>query len=243
MHANGLLKGIKEYSEHSTYFADFYRFFDKVANSGGVKKPKVIMITSASEGEGKTTLSSYLMITAAISTQNYYLLVDGDLRRPMVHKRFGVPREYGLTDVLTGHKDLHQVIKRSPFQGLHLITAGSMAENPFQVLSQSSCGGIFNRLRSYYNMIVIDAPPIVPVSDTFKLAQYADGIVLAVMAGKTSRVVVKRAIDLIHETHRPLLGVTLNDVVEVLPYYYQRKYYRYPHRSKEAGSSNKAKRK
>ncbi len=239
-HTNGLLKGIKEYSEHSSYFADFYRFFDKITNNGKIKNPKVIMMTSASEGEGKTTLSSYLMITAAMSTQNSYLLVDGDLRRPMVHRRFGVAREYGLTDALTGGKELHQIIRKTPFQGLHLITAGSIVSNPFQVLSQSRTQRIFDRLRGYYNLIVIDAPPIVPVSDTLKLAQFADGIVLAIMAGKTSRVVVKRAIDLIKEANRPLLGVILNDVVEVLPYYYQRKYYRYPHRTKEISNQKKS---
>jgi len=239
MHTNGLLKGIKEYSEHASYFADFYRFFDKIANNGKIKNPKVIMMTSASEGEGKTTLSSYLLITAAMSTQNHYLLVDGDLHRPMVHKRFGMAREFGLTDVLTGQKDLHQVIRRSPFQGLHIITAGSMVANPFQVLSTTQSQKVFDRLRGYYHMIVIDAPPIVPVSDTLKLAQYSDGIVLAVMAGKTSRVVVKRAIDLIKEANRPLLGVILNDVVEVLPYYYQRKYYKYPHRPVGAKDASK----
>lgn len=227
MGSNGLLKGIQEFSEHSSYFADFYRFYDKIISDGKVRSPQIILVTSASEGEGKTTISSYLSITAAMSSQKYHLLIDGDLHRPMVHKKFGIAKENGLTDVLTNNKELPQVIRKTPFRGLHVVTAGSTVANPFRLLSQEKTKNLFDRLRNYYSLVIVDAPPIVPVGDTLWLARYVDGIVLVIMAGKTPKDVAKRALGLIQEAKRPLLGTILNDATEVLPYYYQRKYYSY----------------
>ena len=242
MNSRGSLRGIKEYSEHSPYFSDFYQFFNNLISAQNGKEgangnpPKTILITSAVESEGKTTLASYVSITGALALQDYHLLIDGDLRRPTLHRRFGVKLESGLSDVLTNTKklpDVIRVIQETPNGALHLITAGKRINNPFQLLTRESTGQLFDNLRNYYKRIIIDCPPIIPVSDAMRFAQIADGVVLVVRAGKTPRQVVKRAVKMLEQSKCQLLGVVLNDVGEVLPYYYRRKYYSYDYKTRK----------
>ncbi len=226
MHTNGM-PTIQEFGEHIPCFANFYRFFHQLAHGGNGKRPQVITVTSATEGEGKSTLSSYLLVTASMSSQELCLLVDGDLHRPTLHKTFGIDREEGLTNVLTEIKDFRTVIQKTNRENLNLLTAGRPVHNPFQLLSLDRTKHLFEEFRTIYSLIVVDAPPLVPVGDSLKLAEYADGVVMVVRTGKTPSEVVKRAVEVLNEARCPLLGIVLNDVGEVLPYYYQRKYYGY----------------
>ena len=237
---------IQEYNEHSPYFADFYQFFSNVihnvnGHSSGKKSfsdvsnsPKVIMVTSAVEKEGKSTLASLLSITGALSTHNFHLLIDGDLHRPNLHNKFGVGLENGLSEALMNKKSLQDVVQVTPYGSLHLITAGKMVSNPFELLNIDRMKQLFKELGNYYGMIIVDCPPIIPVSDTLKLAQMADGVVLTVKAGKTPREVVKRAIDILKKGRCNLIGIALNDIGEVLPYYYRSKYYKYKYQLSES---------
>jgi len=226
-------KKILSFNEHSPYFRDFYQFFnniviyDKIQFPNNGKPCKVIMITSAVEKEGKTTIAALLAITGALSTKNFHLLLDGDLHRPSVHKKFGMQLKGGLTEVLMNKRELHNIVRRTPFGFLHLITAGSIVSNPFQLLDTVKMKKMLKYLGNYYEMIVVDCPPIIPISDALKLAQLADGVILTVKAGKTPKELVKRTIDILNKSRCPLLGVVLNDVSEVLPYYYNSKYYQY----------------
>ncbi len=236
MNPRGSLFNMKDFTENSPYFSDFYQFFNNLitvkngSNSENKNPMKVIVITSAVESEGKTTLASYVSITGAVALQDYHLLIDGDMRRPTLHSKFGEKAENGLSEVLLGNKKLPDVIKvveETPRGALHLITAGKKINNPFQLLTRDSTGQLITNLRNYYSRIIIDSPPIIPVSDTLRLSQLADGVVLVVRAGKTPREVVKRAINILKQARIPLLGVVLNDVGEILPYYYHKRYYHY----------------
>jgi receptor protein-tyrosine kinase len=216
---------VNEFSEHSTYFADFYRLFHRISMMNGGQSGKVVAVTSATAGEGKSTVASFLMVTAALSSHNYYLLVDGDLHRPTVHEKFGCSRVEGLSEILMGEREVDQVICKTGFRGLHIITAGRAVTNPFQIFSIDKIKETLQKLRSYYDIIIIDGPPLVPVSNALKLAQVADGTILVVKAGQTPREVASHAVKILQDAKLPLWGVILNDTGEVLPYYYQPKYH------------------
>jgi len=215
------------YDENSPFFADFYQLYYRIISSDKTRRLKTIMITSAIEGEGKSTLASFISYTAALSTQDYYLLIDGDMRRPSLHKIFNLQREHGLSDVLLTNRALINMIKKTSNRKLHLITAGVQVKNPFQLLNLEKTKEILNRLQNYYRMIIVDGPPLLPVSDALRFAQIVDGVILVIRTGKTPKTVVKRATDLLKQSGCNLIGVALNDMGEVLPYYYQKKYYRY----------------
>ncbi|MBN1543361.1 CpsD/CapB family tyrosine-protein kinase [candidate division KSB1 bacterium] len=227
MHNKTNSNGVYQYDENSPYFSDFYQLYSKlIARDFGDGK-KVIMVTSATEGEGKTTVASYLAITSALASSDYFVLIDGDLRKPMLHKRFKLNRDGGLSDILMNKKRLTEVINKTPFRNLHLITAGRNDDKPFQLLRLNETKELLDRIRHYYKLILIDGPPIIPVSDSLRLAQIADGVIMVVKAGKTPRTVIKRAIQLLSESGCQMIGVVLNDTQKVLPYYYQHSYYRY----------------
>jgi len=216
---------ISDFSAESTYFADFYRLFHRITMMSGRESGKVVYVTSATAGEGKTTVSTYLSITASLSSSRFYLLIDGDFHRPSVHERFGHSRSNGFADVLLGEKQLGDVINKTDFRGLHILPAGKSVSSPFQVISVQRIQEILTHMRMYYDIIFIDGPPLVPVSDSLKLAQIADGTMLVIKAGKTPREVASYAVNILRDAQIPIWGVVLNDLGEVLPYYYQPKYH------------------
>ncbi len=233
MHRNGTLKGLQEYNERSPYFAEFFRLYTRIRSPQDGRKPKIIMVTSSVAGEGKTTVSTYLGITAALSTQHNHLMIDADLNRPTLHQKIGLEQVNGLTEILGEGLELSQAIQTTPFAGLHMISAGHTVANPFELLSFGRMDALFTQLSPHYETIIVDAPPVLNVGDTLKLAEYVDGILMVILSGRTNREVVKRASEMLHEIDKPILGVILNDMGEVLPYYYQQKYYSYHYTSLE----------
>lgn len=260
MKNTNLLIGMDEYCEHSNYFPDFYRLLTSLGVEKPDSHPKVIIVSSAKASEGKTTLASYLAITAAMSTDGKYLLVDGDFRRPGIHHRFGLQRKPGLAELLRHEVDpsvamrgrppfvngsfLHSktrngvnpsiAICASPFFGLDILPIGEEVSNPFELLRESNLTALFTILRQEYQLVIVDAPPVVPVGDTQRFASCSDGVVMVVKAGKTSRELVRRAVDLLKQNNVPILGIVLNDLERVLPYYYQSRYYSYRYRAPES---------
>jgi len=233
MKQNGTLKGISEYSEHSPYFTEFYRLYARMRAPIEGRIPQIFMVTSAIASEGKTTISAYIALTAALSTKSNHLVMDTDLNRPTLHKKLGLEQVNGLTEILSDGLELQQAIQTTPYSGLHVISAGRNVARPFELLSFGRVENLFNQLRLFYDTIILDAPPILHVGDTLKLAEFVDGILLVVLSGRTNREIVKRAIELLDETGKPILGIVMNDMGEVLPYYYQHKYYSYHYGSSE----------
>jgi len=224
---NGTLRGISEYSERSPYFAEFFRLYTRLKQPVQGQVPQTMMVTSAIAGEGKTTIAAYIGITAALATQKNHLILDCDLNRPTLHKKMELEQVNGLTEILSEGLELTQAVQTTKFPGLHVISAGRTVPNPFELMSFGRTEELFSHLRLYYETIVIDAPPVLNVGDTLKLAENVDGIIMVILSGRTNREVVKRAVELLKETRKPILGVVLNDMGEVLPYYYQQKYYSY----------------
>jgi polysaccharide biosynthesis transport protein len=182
--------------------------------------PKYIVLTSATPSEGKTTASSNL---AAILAQRdtRVLLIDGDLRRPNIHHRFGMTGKIGLTTVLTGATKLEETVQTVPeIPNLDILPSGPIPPFPAEMLSSDAMTALLKRCGELYSYIVIDSPPILSVTDGVILARMADAVVLVVRHGKSSKHVVRRARDLLLRSGAPITGIVLNAVDLNSPEYY-----------------------
>jgi succinoglycan biosynthesis transport protein ExoP len=182
--------------------------------------PKFIVITSATPSEGKTTAASNL---AAILAQRdtRVLLIDGDLRRPNIHHRFGLNGKIGLTTVLTGATTLEETVQNVPeIPNLDILPSGPVPPFPTEMLSSGAMETILKRCGELYDYVVIDSPPILSVTDGVILARQADAVVLVVRHGKSSKHVVRRGRDVLLRAGAGITGIVLNAVDLNSPEYY-----------------------
>jgi succinoglycan biosynthesis transport protein ExoP len=182
--------------------------------------PKFIVLTSATPSEGKTTAASNL---AAILAQRdtRVLLIDGDLRRPNIHHRFGLNGKIGLTTVLTGATKLEETVQGVPeIPNLDILPSGPVPPFPTEMLSSGAMDAILRRCGEIYDYVVIDSPPILSVTDGVILARQADAVVLVVRHGKSSKHVVRRARDILLRSGAGITGIVLNAVDLNSPEYY-----------------------
>ncbi len=147
--------------------------------------PHVILVTSASPGEGKTSLASQLAASLARAWRKT-LLIDGDLRKPAAHRLFDLPGEPGFSDVLRGDIGTADVIRPTAVSRLCLMPAGQWDPHAQQALAQEAVGNIFEHLKEEFDTIIVDSCPVLPVADTLLLGQHVDTVVLSVLKG-TSR--------------------------------------------------------
>ena len=173
---------------------------------------KSVLVSSPEPGDGKTTLASNLAIALAQSGQRV-LLVDADLRRPTVHKLFGVSQEIGLTDVLTGEIDFLNAVRKTTVDRLSLLTAGESPVNPAELLSSPRLAQMLKDAKHEFDFVFVDAPPLLAVSDPCILARHVDGLLLVVRVGKNTRTSAARVRELIHDQGIAVLGTVANGVV------------------------------
>jgi capsular exopolysaccharide synthesis family protein len=140
----------------------------------------VIMVTSASCGEGKTSLASQLAASLARSWRKT-LLVDADLRNPAAHKLFDLQLEPGFSEVLRGDVALADAVKPTALSRLWLMPAGNWDAHAVQALAQDSVRGLFDQLKEQYDFIVVDSCPVLPVADSLVLAQHVDGVIFSIL--------------------------------------------------------------
>jgi capsular exopolysaccharide synthesis family protein len=215
------------YSEESALAIEMRRLYGKLRQRTRGNALKCFMVTSATVGEGKSTVSSFLALTIARHKKTKTIIVDADLRRPKGHKYFGLRREPGLVEALTGEREILDCIQETPVETLHVMTAGRHEAAPSYLFDSNRLGELFSELKFYYDTVIVDSPPVIPVSDPVMLSPEMDGILLVVMAGVTPRELVMRARDVLHDVDANVLGVIVNNHAEVLPYYYDHKYYGY----------------
>jgi capsular exopolysaccharide synthesis family protein len=193
--------------------------------------PKVIMITSALPQEGKTTTS---INTAVVLAQKgvRVLLIDGDLRRPSIHKTLAMGPHSGLSNVLTGSTTLDDAIVRtSLLPSLFVLPAGTPPPNPAELLASSNMRDLLEQLREQYDHIIIDTPPSLSVTDAVVLSPRADAVILVIRCGQTSKHALRRSRDILLQVNAKLVGVLLNAVDLTSPDYY----YYYEFQGKYAG--------
>lgn len=188
------------------------------------KPLKTIMVTSATPGEGKTTTAANLAVAFA-QTGASVCLIDADLRRPMVAKTFGVDNWSGLTSALIGQTDLDVALKQCAVPGLTLLPSGPVPPNPAELVGSNKMSKLLADLSERFEMVIIDTPPVLAVTDAAVLAPKADGVVMVVRSGKVDYRLVNRAKDALLAVKANLLGVVLDGVEaergEGYYYYYQ----------------------
>ena len=203
------------------------RLYTKLRPRLQANDSKVLMVTSAERGEGKSTTSSNLAVTIARHRRTRTVLVDGDLRRSNLHKLFEMPREPGVSDLLQGSVKLEQALRPTPHPHLKVLPAGTKVDHPGTLFERRALVDLVEGLRERFDMIIFDAPPVLPVADATMLGAEVDAVLMVVMGGLTPREVALRAREVLVDAGAPLMGVVLNNAAEVLPYYYEYSYYGY----------------
>ncbi|WP_146008169.1 polysaccharide biosynthesis tyrosine autokinase [Microbacterium aurantiacum] len=173
--------------------------------------PRCIVVTSAMPGEGKSTVAANLATMLAANGE-HVALVDGDLRRPTVATTMGLIPGAGLTDVLAGRADLIEVLQRTPrVPGLVVLGAGTIPPNPSELLGSERMRSLLNELAEHAT-VIIDAPPLLPVTDGAILTHQADGAIIVVTVGSSTYDLVDKAVEALEKVRGRVLGVVLNRV-------------------------------
>ncbi len=172
---------------------------------------QTILVTSAGPQEGKTTTLANLAVTFAEAGREV-LAVDCDLRRPALHRIFGIANENGLTALMRDEKALSDVIVPTEIPHLRLLPSGPLPPNPSELLGSQRMDRIIESLRSIAEIILFDSPPTIAVTDASVLGAKMDGVLLVVSAGKTKRDHALRAKTMLQKGNAKVLGVVLNNV-------------------------------
>nr|WP_308410513.1 CpsD/CapB family tyrosine-protein kinase [Bacillus sp. Marseille-P3661] len=170
---------------------------------------KTIVITSAGPAEGKSTTVANLAVVFAQQDKKV-LLIDADLRKPTVHYTMKVDNTVGLTNVLTGQATLEDAIKSTEVDHLSVLTSGPIPPNPAEMLGSIAMKKLLQNCAEQFDMILIDSPPVLAVTDAHVLANIADGSILITKSGQTEYEMAIKASDLLRNAKAKLLGAVLN---------------------------------
>ena len=183
------------------------------------KPVQAIVVTSSIAEEGKSCTSVNLAFTLARSTGKKVLLLEGDLRRPVQSDNLGVPQKPGLTECLRSKEKASQFIYKIDELPLWFMPAGICDENAADLLQSDRAPELMTRLRTWFDWIIIDAPPLLPLADANIWGRLADGILLVVRQGKTPKRMLREGLESLHNAN--ILGVVFNDSTgRDAPYYY-----------------------
>lgn len=191
--------------------AEAYRLLRTSVKFLGIESPlRTVLVTSAAASEGKTITAANLAVVIAQSGDSV-LLIGADLRRPRVHEVFGAPQSPGLTTVLLDESDAQSTIFGvQEVPGLFVMPPGPTPPNPAELLDSQRARDLFTSLAERYDTVVIDSPPILPVTDAQVLARIADAVLLVVAYRETSRRGLHRAMELLGQVAAPVVGTVLN---------------------------------
>jgi protein-tyrosine kinase len=223
---------------HPSTGAEEFRMLRSRLYSLREKMPlKTVLLTSALPGDGKTFTAANLAQAFVRQHERRVLLIDADLRRSRMHTLLNTKNSPGLSDYLQGKADEFAVIQRSPQHDLFFIPGGSSAPNPSELLSSTRMKDLFARLSPLFDWIVLDSPPVLPVSDPAVLGAMCDGVLMVIRVGETPIPAVQRACSELQLQENNLLGVVLN-CADSDPSYYE--YYGYGYQGYQSanGSSN-----
>jgi tyrosine-protein kinase Etk/Wzc len=190
-------------------------------------RKRSILISSSERGEGKSLFSLHFSLVLAYHLQKEVLLIDADVRRPVQHTVFQVPLEPGLAEILREEEQAVETVRATKVNNLHFLPAGLPGGNPSRLFGGNKLRNAVQKLYERFDIILFDSPPVVPVSDPLHYLEAVDGVLYLVMAGQTHKDVAQRGVDILRSAGANILGVVANNLGEVLPYYYDKKYYGY----------------
>jgi exopolysaccharide/PEP-CTERM locus tyrosine autokinase len=187
-----------------------------------------IMITSALDSEGKSLTAINLAVSLAQEIDHSILLIDADLRRPLIHDYFGLKPELGLSDYLTGQAELSDILIKTGIGNLTILPAGQRSKNPVELLSSTRMKTLVNEVKHRYadRYVIIDTPPVLPFAEAMAIGSFVDGVIFVVKEGYAQRRTIREAVNLIKDLN--IIGVVFNAVsTENLEGHYSRYYYGY----------------
>ncbi|HTZ95259.1 MAG TPA: CpsD/CapB family tyrosine-protein kinase [Terriglobales bacterium] len=227
MSANSKLVSI---TEKDSLAAEKFRFLAvRLRQLQQSRQLKKLLITSTIPEEGKTTVSANLACTFARRKQQRTLILEGDLRRPTLAKQFGLGRVPGLSEYLQGESDVIHSIYRLDALGLWILPAGRAPQNPLELMQAGKLSPLMDQLCNWFDWIVIDSPPVLPLADTSVWARVADGVLIVARPGKTEKHHLQRGVEALDRSK--LLGALINSSANVARSNY---YYRYGPKSQES---------
>ncbi len=214
--------------------AEAYRTLRTNIQYTHIDKPlRTLLVTSPGPGDGKSTsVANLAIVMAQMGTK--VLLIDADLRRPVLHSVFKLDRRIGLSNVLAGRAEFSEAIAPTDIDNLHVMTCGTLPPNPSELLGSSTMQRTIEALKSEYEIVLFDSPPAIAVTDAAVLARLVDGVFLVVKAGHTNKEATFRAHTLLQQVKARVLGTLLNSVkMESMygSYYYYYHYHYYAHNS------------
>ncbi len=232
-----MVSGVTATDKKSTLVEAYRSIGTYIQFASPVRAPRIILITSARSGEGKTTTCINLGVTLGNSIGRG-IVVDCDLRKPQLHKVFNMDNSNGLSSYLTGHVeiDTEGFIQQSHVPNLDVIVAGIIPPNPSELLSSYRMKDLITELFGRYAFVLLDSPPVLGLSDSLILSTSIDGVVLVVRAGLTPKESVIQAKKLLRGVNTRILGVVLNGIRESdLRYSSYNYYYSYYYAEEEPG--------
>lgn len=219
------------YERESSVSTEFGRVYSNLRYYAPERTLKAVLVTSPALGEGKSTLASLLAIEVSHRYNKKVILMDCDLRRPILHHLFALERSKGMAELLLGKANFQDCLKFTSLESLKVMTSGQEIQNPSELLESLYFGEVITEAKHYSDLLVIDSAPIIPVSDPLIIGAFTDGAILVLKAGHTQREIGKRAVEILKNSQVNLLGVIMNNMKEILPYYYNYKYYGYEYSS------------
>ena len=197
----------------------------KLMFTGRGEKCPVFAITSSLAGDGKTTNAVSLAVSIAMAEQRV-LLIDADMRKPSVHRYFGLESRNGLSEILAGlTSDIK--LRKTSCEGLSVLTAGEIPPNPAELLGAKQMDNLLEYVRKYFDYVIIDTPPINIVTDASVIADKVTGYVIIVQSGKNHLRDVNDAVRKIEEMKGNIVGLVLNDPENKADAHYTNYYNRY----------------
>lgn len=172
---------------------------------------QIIMVTSSKPSEGKSTTSANIAVAFAQSNKKV-LLIDADMRKPIQHRMFGNSNRIGLTTALFQQKELGDVVQMTNTDNLWFMSAGPTPPNPSELLSSKRMAALLEAAKRSYDVIIVDTPPILFVTDAQIVAAQSDGVVLVVDSGKVKKEIAAKAKASLDHVKAKVIGVVLNNV-------------------------------
>ncbi|HEV2827455.1 MAG TPA: polysaccharide biosynthesis tyrosine autokinase [Pyrinomonadaceae bacterium] len=209
--------------------AESYRHLrTSVLLSTAGRAPRSLLVTSSLPGEGKTTTAVNTAVSLA-QTGASVVIIDADMRRPRLRSIFGLPNAPGLSSILSSEvseAEAMNMVVTDAVSGLNVLTAGPIPPNPAELLGSDQMRRLIALLQSRFDHLVVDSPPVSSFTDGVLISSMVDGVLLVVHGGKSSRHVVKRSRQLLHDVGAKIFGVVLNNVnLQSHDYYYYQRYY------------------
>ena len=207
--ASGLSKKLASVLDHSSAAAEAYRVLrTNLLYSPMERPPKVLMLTSADRGEGRTTVCANLAASLA-QAHRTCLLLDCDLRKPGIHSMFGIPNSGGLAEILGAEQEPQESFEE-PLQGLKVIPAGSVAPDSSELLGSQRFVEFLGRARSEFDHVLIDSPPVNSESEALVLSTRVDGVLLVVDSHSTRKQSIQRSVQSLEAVGAEVVGTVVN---------------------------------